>query len=62
MTLTGTFSLVDNRYYTLKILDGSNVIYQDRVFVTSQAELDKYTVNEGVYTKETSFNNEFVIL
>lgn len=62
MTLAGTFSLVDNRYYTLKILDGSNVIYQDRVFVTSQAELDKYTVNEGVYTKETSFNNEFVIL
>lgn len=62
MTLTGTFSLVNNRYYTLKILDGSNVIYQDRIFVTSQTELDKYTVNEGVYTKETSYNNEYVII
>ena len=46
----------------INVLDGSNVIYQDRVFVTSQTELDKYTVNEGVYTKETSYNNEYVII
>jgi hypothetical protein len=62
MTLTGTFSLVDGRYYGLKVLDGSTLIYRDRVFVTSQTEYDKYTVNQNVYTEETSYDNEFILL
>ena len=62
MTLTGTFSLTNNRFYTLKVLDGSTLIYRDRVFVTSQTIFDKYTVNEGVYVEENTSNNEFVII
>jgi hypothetical protein len=62
MTLTGTFSLVVNRYYGLEVFDGSNLIYRDRVFVTSQTEYDKFTVNQNVYTEETSYDNEFVII
>ena len=62
MTLTGTFSLVDGRFYGLKVLDGSTLIYRDRVFVTSQTEYDKYTVNQNVYTEETSYDNEFILL
>ena len=62
MTLSGVFSLVDGRFYGLKVFDGSTMIYRDRVFVTSQMEYDKYTTNEGVYTEETSYNNEFVII
>jgi len=49
-------------FYGMKVFDGSNLIYRGRVFVTSQTEYDKYTTNEGVYTEETSYNNEFVIL
>jgi hypothetical protein len=62
MTLTGTFSLVVNRYYGLEVFDGSNLIYRDRVFVTSQTEYDKFTVNQNLYTEETSYDNEFVII
>jgi len=62
MTLTGTFSLVNNRFYTLKVLDGSTLIYRDRVFVTSQTEFDKFTVNQNIYTEEESYNNEFILL
>ena len=62
MTLTGTFSLVVNRYYGLEVFNGSNLIYRDRVFVTSQTEYDKFTVNQNVYTEETSYDNEFVII
>jgi len=62
MTISGTFSLKNGRYYGLKVLDGSTLIYRDRVFVTSQTIFDKYTVNEGVYVEENTSNNEFVII
>jgi hypothetical protein len=62
MTITGTFSLVNGRYYGLKVLDGSTLIYRDRVFVTSQTEYDKFTVNQNVYTEEQSYDNEFILL
>jgi hypothetical protein len=62
MTLTGTFSLTNNRYYGLKVFDGSTLIYRDRVFVTSQTEFDKFTTNQNIYTEEESYNNEFILL
>lgn len=62
MTITGTFSLVNNRFYGLKVFQSANLIYRDRVFVTSQTEYDKFTVNQNVYTEETSYDNEFIII
>ena len=62
MTLTGTFSLVNNRFYGLRVFQSANLIYRDRVFVTSQTEYDKFTVNQNVYTEETSYDNEFIII
>jgi len=62
MYLTSTFTLVDSRFYGMKVVYDGNLIYRDRVFVTSQTEYDKYTVNAGVYTEETTYNNEFIII
>ena len=62
MTISGVFTVVDARFYGLKVFDGSNLIYRDRVFVTSQTNFPKYTVNEGVYKEETSNTNEFIII
>ena len=62
MTITGTFSFTNGRFYGLNVLDGSTLIYRDRVFVTSQTEFDKYTVNQNIYTEEESYNNEFILL
>jgi hypothetical protein len=62
MTLTGTFSLVNNRFYGLKVFNSGNLIYRDRVFVTSQTEYDKFTVNQNVYTEETSYDNDYIII
>lgn len=62
MTLSAEFSLVSGVFYGLKVFDGSTLIYRGRVFVTSQTDFDKFSVNEGVYIKEESFNNDFVIL
>ena len=61
MTITGTFSLKDGRYYMFDVLDGATLVYRGRVFVTSQTDFDKYTVNENQYTEHTS-TNDFVIL
>ena len=62
MTLSGTLSVVDGRYYNLAIKDGLELIYRGRCFVTSQTDFPKYSVNEGVYTEEASYNNEYIIL
>jgi hypothetical protein len=62
MSLSAEFSLVAGTFYGLKIFKGSNLIYRDRVFVTSQTEYDKFTVNQNVYTQEQSYNNEFIVL
>lgn len=62
MSLAAEFSLVSGTFYGMKIFKGSNLIYRDRAFVTSQTEFDKYTVNQSVYTEEDSYNNEFIVL
>jgi hypothetical protein len=54
--------LVNNRFYGLKVFNAGNLIYRDRVFVTSQTEYDKFTVNAGVYTEETTYDNEYIII
>jgi hypothetical protein len=62
MYLTSTFSLVDGRFYGMKLIYDGNLIYRDRIYVTSQTEYDKFTVNSGVYTEETTYNNEYIII
>ena len=62
MTLTGTFDLVNNRFYGLKVFSSGNLIYRDRVFVTSQTNYPKFTVNAGVYTEETTYDNDYIII
>lgn len=62
MALSAAFSLVAGTFYALDIFKGSNLIYRGRVFVTSQTEYDKFSVNAGVYTEEQSYDNEFIIL
>jgi hypothetical protein len=62
MDLTAVYTLVNNRFYGLKLIYDGNLIYRDRVFVTSQTDFDKFTVNQNVYTEETSYNNEYIII
>lgn len=62
MHLTSTFDLVKNRFYGVKVVYDGDLIYRDRVFCTDQTNLPKFTVNEGVYTEETTYNNEYIII
>ena len=61
MTFDLTLSLVENRFYDMTCKFGSNVIYKDKIFCTDQVVAD-YTVNEGQYTTENSYDNDYIIL
>jgi len=61
MSFSNAFTLVENRFYELTILSGSSVIYKDKIFCTDQVIAD-YSVNDGVYTTEDSYDNEYIII
>ena len=66
LVISNSYALVEGRFYDLTLLDGTEVIYKDKVFCTdqtiSQPNNDYYTVNKDVYKSDTSFDNEFIIL
>ena len=61
LSLSNAFSLVENTFYELTVKEGSNVIYKDKIFCTDQA-VASYSVNDGVYTTENTYDNEYIIL
>jgi hypothetical protein len=59
-------TLTEGDFYILEVKDGTAVIYKDRVFCTdqtiNQANNDYYSVNDGEYVEEDSFDNDYIIL
>ena len=66
IVITQAFSLTEGRFYDLKIEYNSAPIYKDKVFCTDQAvdqeQNEYYEVNKNVYTNDTSYDNDYVIL
>jgi predicted small secreted protein len=62
MTLSGSFSLVQNRFYSFAVKDGSDVIYKGLIFCTDQTDYNKFDVHKDDYVVEDSYDNEYVIL
>ena len=62
--LSHAFSLTEGVFYEMKILNGSEVLYYDKIFCTDQAinqtNNDYYSVNDGQYTEEDSYDNEYI--
>ena len=52
--------LIEGRFYTLEILNGTSVIYRDMIFCTDQAK-SIYSINDGVYIKHET-TNEYVVI
>ena len=52
--------LIEGRFYTLKVLNGTTVVYRDMIFCTDQT-ISTYSINDGVYTKHET-TNEYVVL
>ena len=65
LSLSYAFNLKEGRYYDLTLLDGSNVIYLDRVFCTDQTinqdTNNYYSVNKNEYVSKDG-NNDYIVL
>ena len=62
MTVTGSFSLIEGRFYSFAIKNGSVIIYRGSIFCTDQTNFNTFDVNSGVYTTEDTYDNDFVII
>jgi len=62
MVLTGSFALIEGNQYSFVVKNGTAELYRGMIFCTDQTVLDKYFVNQGEYTSEDSYDNEFVII
>lgn len=61
LVFSNNYTLTENIFYELEILDGLNIIYKDKIFCTDQT-LPTYTVNKDEYTTENSYNNDYIII
>ena len=67
VTFQNTFSpvLVSNHFYDFKLTSGTDIIFKDRMFCTdqtiNQVNNDYYKINEGQFTSDDSFNNEYIV-
>lgn len=62
MTVTGSFSLIKDRFYSFVIKNGSVIIYRGSIFCTDQTNFNTFDVHSGEYTTENTYNNDFVII
>tara|TARA_R110000851_G_scaffold74146_3_gene163679 strand:+ start:759 stop:1118 length:360 start_codon:yes stop_codon:yes gene_type:complete len=67
VTYQNTFSpiLVENHFYDMTLYVGTNIIFKDRIFCTdqtiNQVNNDYYKLNEGQFTTDDSYNNEYIV-
>jgi len=67
LVITQAFALKEGRYYDMLLTkaDGT-VVYRDKIFCTAQTVVqssnDYYTVNKDLYTSDTSYDNDFIVL
>ena len=55
VTTSVILPIKENKYYTLTIKDGTNVVYRDKIFCTNQA-LETYSINKDAYVQHTTTN------
>ena len=63
LTISNTFSplLVDAQNYIIEVMDGAELCFRGKSFITDQTDFPKFSINNGAYVKQPS-NNEFIII
>ena len=59
VTTSNIFPIKQNKYYTLTILNGTDIVYRDKVFCTNQT-IESYSINKDQYIEHTT-NNDYKI-
>ena len=58
-TITASYTLVEGRFYTLEVRNGSDIVFKGKIFCTDQT-VSTYSVNYNNYTQHTT-TNDFII-
>ena len=56
---SATFDLKEGNFYTLSILNNTDVVYKDKIFCTNQVIAD-YTINKDEYVANQT-TNDFIV-
>jgi hypothetical protein len=59
LSITKIIDLTEGNFYTLKVLDGTDIVYKDKIFCTNQV-VENYTINKDEYTEHTT-NNDYIV-
>jgi hypothetical protein len=64
LTIVNTFDpvLKLNTFYSIKVLEGSDLVWRGRCFATDQTDYPKFTVNDGKFEEYQDNNNEFITI
>ncbi len=67
LQITNAYTLVESRFYDLTLKNsGGSVIYKDKIFCTdqtvNQTSNNYYSVNDSVFTTDTSYDDDYIIL
>lgn len=64
LVITDTFTLKEGRIYDMQVLDGTDVIYKDKIFCTDQSINQTtnayYNPNKDVYTTNDTYDNDYI--
>mgnify|MGYP006146693633 FL=1 len=60
LSVSEVLTLVEGRFYTIKVLNGLDVVYKDKIFCTNQT-VSSYSINDNEYVQHST-NNDFVII
>ena len=58
-TITASFTLIEGRFYTFEVRNGSDVVFKGKIFCTDQT-VSTYSVNNNNYTQHTT-TNDFIM-
>ena len=56
---TATFDLIEGNFYTLSILNDTDVVYKDKIFCTNQV-IANFSINDGQYVANQTTNDYIV--
>lgn len=67
LQIVNAYTLKEGRFYDLTLKNsGGSVIYKDKIFCTDQtvdqSSNDYYTINDSVYTSDTTYDDDYIII
>jgi hypothetical protein len=67
LQIENAYTLKESRFYDLTLKNsGGSVIYKDKVFCTDQtvdqSTNNYYSVNDSVYTTDTTYDDDYILL